>query len=148
MHGTDADECYCSALRQAARQITQLYDRALADSGLRVTQYSILSRIDRNGAQPIQQLADALAMDRTTLSHNVGPLIRDRLLVSAPSAADRRVKELRVTHLGRAKLASARAGWRVAQSKFEKVVGGGRAGELRSLARAITGTLAEQPERS
>ena len=35
--------CNCLALRQATRHVTQFYDRFLASSGLRTTQFSILA---------------------------------------------------------------------------------------------------------
>ncbi len=69
--------CNCLALRQAARHVTQFYDQALAPSGMRATQYSILARLERNGSMTINALAAALVMDRTTLGRNVLPLQRD-----------------------------------------------------------------------
>ena len=53
----DPTPCNCLALRQAARHISQLYDRHLAEAGLRTTQYSILSKLGRLGAMPISKLA-------------------------------------------------------------------------------------------
>src|SRR2546427_5068211 len=35
--------CNCTALREAARYVTQLYDQHLASAGLRSTQFSILA---------------------------------------------------------------------------------------------------------
>ena len=39
------EECTCLAVRQAARHVTQFYDRHLAPAGLRTTQFSILARL-------------------------------------------------------------------------------------------------------
>ena len=39
------EECTCLAVRQAARHVTQFYDRHLASAGLRTTQFSILARL-------------------------------------------------------------------------------------------------------
>ena len=68
--------CNCLALRQAARRVTQFYDQALAPSGLRTTQYSLLAVLRR--LQPVSQggLAAALVMDRATLGHNLRPLLQ------------------------------------------------------------------------
>ena len=37
------ENCNCLAFRQAARHVTQFYDRFLAPTGLRSTQFSILA---------------------------------------------------------------------------------------------------------
>jgi len=39
-----AADCNCLVVRQAARCITQFYDRYLAEAGLRTTQYGILAK--------------------------------------------------------------------------------------------------------
>src|SRR5271154_1116512 len=72
--------CNCLALRQAARQVTQLYERHMAPVGLRATQYSILARLARRGPLSINELAEAMLMDRTTTSRNIRPLQRDKLI--------------------------------------------------------------------
>src|SRR6478736_6388892 len=59
--------CNCLALRQATRHVTQFYDRFLASSGLRTTQFSILIRLRLAGPMSINALAKSLVMDRTTL---------------------------------------------------------------------------------
>src|SRR6202044_4161162 len=94
------EECTCLAVRQAARHITQFYDRHLASAGLRTTQFSILARLRRHGAMTINVLAEDMVMDRTTLGRNILPLERDGLIRIVPSAADRRAKELLLTKTG------------------------------------------------
>ena len=71
--------CNCLAVRQAARHITQFYDRCLAPSGLRTTQFSILAKLKRLGPMTINALAAELVMDRTTLGRNILPLQRESL---------------------------------------------------------------------
>ena len=56
----DPSVCNCLAVRQAARHVTQLYDRHLAHVGLRATQYSILARLSRLGPLSINELASAM----------------------------------------------------------------------------------------
>ena len=53
------EECTCLAVRQAARHVTQFYDRHLAPVGLRTTQFSILARLRRHGAMTINALPPA-----------------------------------------------------------------------------------------
>ena len=134
---TPMDVCHCFAVRQAGRWISQLYDQHLAACGLRSTQYAILAQLDRLGAASIAALADAMVMDRTTITRNVTPLERDGLLEIAASAADRRRKELRLTVHGRQALAAARPHWRRAQQAFEAHFGAEQAAALRTLLRAV-----------
>ncbi len=129
--------CNCLAIRQAARHVTQFYDQVFAPSGLRATQFAILSRLRRDGPMTINALAAALVMDRTTLGLNILPLQRDGLVEVTPARADRRRRELRLTEAG---IAAQRAGgkcWEVAQARFDAVFGSERARALRALLREV-----------
>ena len=134
---TPMDVCHCFAARQAARWISQLYDQHLAACGLRSTQYAILSQLDRLGAAGIAGLAEAMVMDRTTITRNLTPLQRDGLLEIAAAEDDRRRKELRLTPQGREALAAARPHWRRAQQAFEQHFGAQEAAALRTMLRAV-----------
>jgi DNA-binding MarR family transcriptional regulator len=103
-------ECVCTALRMATRSVTRLYDRALSRAGLRVTGYSILSRLSAEGPLSVSELAGRLAMERTTCTREVAPLVGSGL-VEAASGSDRRRRLLRVTRLGQQKLAEGRPAW-------------------------------------
>ncbi|MDH3474180.1 MAG: MarR family transcriptional regulator, partial [Rhodospirillales bacterium] len=63
-------------LRRTARRLTQAYDQALRPSGLRLTQFSVLANLTRSGGLSITDLAELLAMERTTLTRNLRPLER------------------------------------------------------------------------
>ena len=130
-------ECNCLAIRQAARHVTQFYDQLFAPTGLRATQFAILSRLRRQGPMTINALAALLVMDRTTLGRNILPLQRDGLIEVVASPADRRRRELRLTDAGLAKHAAALECWSVAQQRFEDVFGGERASALRRLLREV-----------
>ena len=85
------EDCNCFAVRSAARHVTQLYDQLLAPVGLRVTQFSILAKLERKGPLTINVLADDMVMDRTTLGRNIRPLERDGLIsVEAAAIAEQR----------------------------------------------------------
>jgi DNA-binding MarR family transcriptional regulator len=136
MHPLSTEDCNCLALRQAARRVTQIYDRSLAPTGLRTTQFSILALLWRNGPTTINALAAALVMDRTTLGRNVQPLERDGLL-EIRAGDDRRSRELHLTPSGRERLGAAAPRWKAAQAQFEASFGPERAQELRRLLRAV-----------
>ena len=134
------EECTCLAVRQAARHVTQFYDRHLASAGLRTTQFSILARLKRHGAMTINALAEEMVMDRTTLGRNILPLQREGLLSVTPGRKDRRSKELRVTEAGVERLREAREGWREAQAQFAAAFGEERAAGLRAFLREVSAT--------
>jgi DNA-binding MarR family transcriptional regulator len=133
-------DCNCFALRSAARHVSQFYDQFLAPVGLRGTQFSILAKLKRLGPMTINALADEMVMDRTTLGRNVLPLERDGLISIAPSAADRRAKELRLTKAGEKRLQQALTAWSHAQQRFETSFGVNRAAELRAMLRVVAGS--------
>lgn len=132
-----AEICNCLALRQAARHVTQFYDRVLAPTGLRTTQFSILGKLKRLGPITINALADDLVMDRTTLGRNILPLQREGLIAVKQGRADRRSKELHLTEAGLQRLRAAAKLWLQAQARFEEVFGDKRTLDLRALLRAV-----------
>jgi DNA-binding MarR family transcriptional regulator len=130
-------QCNCLAVRQAARYLTQFYDRFLASSGLRTTQFSILGKLRGFGPLSINALAKELVMDRTTLGRNMLPLEREGLIEIVAGSSDRRTKELRLTEAGVERLRAAAPGWNQAQSRFEEAFGRKRSSELRALLREV-----------
>jgi DNA-binding MarR family transcriptional regulator len=131
--------CSATALRKASRRVTQLYDSILAPSGLRSTQYAILTELERNSQEPptLQELADALVMDRSALGHTLQPLERDGLITSQPSVQDRRRRLLVLTPLGLATVREIRPLWLKAQKHFDQIYGEIEAAALRASLIAI-----------
>ncbi len=128
--------CTCGSLRKASRRVSQFYDTALAPVGIKSTQYSILSEVDRgrpSGPVSMRELATAMVMDRSTLGHNLKPLERDDLVVVRLSADDRRKRYVELTKKGRSMLRKARRLWGHAEGRFEKIFGKESAAELRAV---------------
>ncbi|MFE1599488.1 MarR family winged helix-turn-helix transcriptional regulator [Methylobacterium sp. ID0610] len=130
--------CSCSALRQAARHLTRLYDEVLAPVGLGLNQYSILAKLDRNGELPIQDLASLLVMDRSTLGHLVRPLEQRGLVTIRVSKKDGRKRVVALTPEGNVLLASARPLWKTAEDRFRTRFGHDEAATLRAVMRQVT----------
>jgi DNA-binding MarR family transcriptional regulator len=121
--------CTSFNLRKAARTVTQFYDDALRDSGLKSTQFSLLAAASVAGSVPISRLAEEMAMDRTTLTRNLKPLEAEGLL-RVVAGADRRVRNVTVTPEGEALLEKAAPMWRNAQTRMIDKLGDERWGEL------------------
>jgi DNA-binding MarR family transcriptional regulator len=142
--------CTCGSLRKASRRISQFYDGALAPVGIKSTQYSILSEVERSrGPLTMRELATAMVMDRSTLGHNLRPLERDRLLILRLGENDRRKRHVELTGKGKLLLRRARRLWRLAEGRFEKFFGKGPAAELRAVLLSIANNkeLDSQPVR-
>ena len=108
--------------RRATRLITQYYDKALAPSGLRSTQYSLLNALSMLGETSMQDMSIIMAMDRTTLTRNLSPLVK-RGLVKVSVGSDRRSRPITVTLKGKSALEKALPYWQEAQSHIVDAVG-------------------------
>ena len=135
----EPNRCNCLALRKATRRMSQFYDSALAPSGLRGTQYSILADLVRRGDAPptIRELSEAMVLDQSTIGQNLRPLEREGMIELVQDEADRRSRRIIVTRAGRARYLQARPLWAEAQAHFEKGFGVRAAAELRTLLAGI-----------
>jgi len=131
--------CNCFALRQAARFVTQIYERHLGPIGVTPAQFSIMVALARQPNMLMAELADALVMDRTTLVRSLKPLQRDGLVETGVSEHDARAHVLKLTKRGMRTFGEAKRAWQGAQTEFEQQFGGGRAKALRDTLFSLTG---------
>ena len=108
-------DCVCLAMRTATRRITQGYDTALAGTGLRVTQFSLLVMVHHLGAPTMKTLARMLDSDPSTIMRNIQGLSKRQLLTLSPGQ-DLRERKVILTKRGRTTLLHAFPNWRKAQS--------------------------------
>lgn len=128
----DGMPCHATALRKAARRVTQMYEDALAETGLRSTQLAILLELNNRVDAPptMAELAEALVIERSALGHTLRPLERDGLIV-LQEGEDRRQRYVVLTAKGKAKFKEGAHAWRIAQERFEEIFGRAEARELR-----------------
>lgn len=112
--------CACINVRTAARALTRRYDEVLAPSGVRITQLAILAAVAFYGPFTMKVLAQALVMERTTLTSDLKPLVAQGFVEINPGQ-DRRTRVVRITERGRTAIEQAMPLWRQAQ---EQIVGG------------------------
>jgi DNA-binding MarR family transcriptional regulator len=115
-------DCTCFRIRGAARRVTQIYSKHLASTGLKISQFSLLGFVMAQGPVSIGQLSDLLATDRTTLTRNLGPLLKDGLIERAQSG-DKRRRELVATPAGRALFKRALPLWAAAEQEVRDAMG-------------------------
>ena len=114
--------CFCLASRQAARKITRLYDSYMQESGIRITQFTILSQLMLRGDMPIGKLAGILGMERTTLTRNLTPLEQQKW-ISIKAGEDPRARMIGITGQGRSVVRRSFPFWSKAQAHVGKLLG-------------------------
>ncbi|NKB49656.1 MAG: MarR family transcriptional regulator [Alphaproteobacteria bacterium] len=138
----DVSACTLANVRQASRAISQVYDAALQPADIKATQFTVLAALSKNDQLPLSQLAEIMVMDRTTLTRNLQPLVKRKLVSIAPGK-DRRVRNVRLTSQGRRLLETALPLWRKAQSQLVDGLGRQRwAGLLDDLSQTVSLTQA------
>lgn len=125
------DTCMCLHLQQAARAVARRFDEALRPVGLTNGQFSLLMSLNRPEPPVMSEVADLLAMDRTTLTAMLKPLSRRGLLTVEPDGKDRRVRRLQLLEAGRAILREALPRWRETERLVESQIEPIDAGDLR-----------------
>lgn len=132
--------CYCAALRKAARRVSNFYDAHLKASGLKTTQLSLLGQLSLIQSLPptMNELSEYLVMDRSTLGHNLRPLLRRGWVALQPDAEDGRTRRVILTAKGARKFADSKKYWLKAQREYEEAVGKDAAVELRSAMSNLT----------
>jgi DNA-binding MarR family transcriptional regulator len=116
------DTCLCLHTQRAARAIARRFDVALKPAGITSGQFSLLMSLNRPEPPNLARVAALLGMDRTTLTANLKPLVRQRLIKTAADPMDGRARLLRLTPAGREVLAKAAPIWRQVHAAIETVL--------------------------
>lgn len=115
-------ECIGLRVRMLSRVISGIYDDALSDVDVKVSQFAVLSTVmSRETARP-SELAKILAMDESTLSRNVERMCAKGWL-RLERDDDRRSHWIKVTEKGMALLRKAYPAWQKAQDKVSRRLG-------------------------
>jgi DNA-binding MarR family transcriptional regulator len=114
--------CTNMKLRQLMRRVTQHYDAEVGKTGLKGTQYSLLSHVFKLGPLRPGDLARAMKVDASTLTRNLKPLVAAGWL-TLEAGSDGRSRLVSITHSGREKRAEAQRRWRVAQEAINQILG-------------------------
>jgi len=124
--------CTNLKLKQASRLVARHYDAHVAPTGLRHTQYSLLSYVVKLGPLRAGELATAMRLDASTLSRNLQPLV-DKGLVSVQTGSDQRSRRVQATAAGVALRESAQKAWKRAQLALNARLGAERVAALHQL---------------
>jgi DNA-binding MarR family transcriptional regulator len=129
------DHCLCFAAQRVARALARRFDEALRPLGLTSGQFSLLMALNAPEPPSVGAMARLLGMDRTTLTANLKPLVRQGLMESAVRPTDRRGRLLVLTATGRKKLKAALPIWTRTHKEIDERLTDGTA--LRTGLRAL-----------
>jgi DNA-binding MarR family transcriptional regulator len=114
--------CTNFRLRRLLRQVARHYDTEVTKSGLKTTQYSLLSHVVHLGPLRPSDLAQAMNIDASTLTRNLKPLVAAGWLTQG-EGPDARSRLIAITDAGRKKRSEAQRHWRTAQEKLNGLLG-------------------------
>ncbi|WP_035871819.1 MarR family winged helix-turn-helix transcriptional regulator [Cucumibacter marinus] len=115
-------ECLVLNTRMAARAITRRYDQKARRFGLTAAQFSIMGNLMRNADRSVTELADDMAMERTTLSRNLD-LLERKGWVASRSIRKGNERQCVPTEAGRAMVERLTPEWRKAQAEMRELLG-------------------------
>lgn len=118
-----------------ARAVTRAYDEAMRPSGLKITQFVLLSALSTGAYRSVTELAERFALERTSLTRNLQLLAAEALI--EPVACKGRASIYAVTDTGRAAIEAAIPYWRAAQDRIEGGLGKELWSETRDGLRAL-----------
>lgn len=124
--------CTNFKLRQLGRRVSRHYDAALAAVGLKTSQYSLLSHIDTLGPIRPVDLAGRMALEPSTLTRNLQPLVAQGW-AEIGDGDDRRSRLVRITAAGHDKRLQAQRAWKSAQLALNDRLGLERVARLHAL---------------
>lgn len=131
------DTCLCLHVQRAARALARRFDQALKPFALTNGQFSLLMSLNRPSPPPMKPVAALLAMDRTTLTAALKPLVLRGLVQVLPDPSDGRGRLLKLTNEGRALLNEAMPVWKATHAEVDALLPDGGPDALRGALKAI-----------
>jgi len=124
--------CTNLKLRQLSRAVTRHYDAYVAPTGLKNSQYSLLSHVVLLGPLRPSDLAARMKIDASTLTRNLQTLVAAGWVEQGPGD-DARSRSVVATEAGRAKRTEAQRAWKQAQLALNARLGNERVLALHAL---------------
>ena len=136
--------CTNLKLRQLSRAVTRHYDALVSATGLKNTQYSLLSHVMLLGPVRPSDLAAAMKLEASTLTRNLQPLLAHGWVEMGPGV-DARSRLVSITGAGRAKRTEGQRAWKQAQLSLNEALGPERVAHLHDLIDECMGLLEAEP---
>jgi DNA-binding MarR family transcriptional regulator len=136
--------CTSLKLRQLTRRVSRDYDAIVGSTGLKTTQYSLLSMLVALGPVRPTDLAAQMRLEPSTLTRNLQPLVAQGWVALGPGE-DARSRLVSLTEAGRAKRAEGQRAWKQAQLSLNERLGEERVAHLHDLLDECMALLGGQP---
>jgi DNA-binding MarR family transcriptional regulator len=124
--------CTNLKLRQLSRAVTRHYDGYVAATGLKNTQYSLLSHVVKLGPIRPSDLAQRMRLEPSTLTRNLQPMLAAGWVTLGPGE-DARSRLVDATDAGRVLRAEGQRAWKQAQLALNAQLGVDRVLALHAL---------------
>ena len=128
-----AQDCLAVRTRMLSRMITGIYDDAFRPFGMTTSQANLLAAIAEIGPVQPSALADALHLEKSTLSRNLA-IMKKRGWIRVLPGEDDRSHALTVTAQGTKLIEKAFPAWRKAQESAVEILGQDGASLLKDVA--------------
>ena len=116
------DDCFALRLKKASEDMMRYYTDVMEPCGVTPSQYIIIYRIQELEGASMKEVADALAIDKSTLARTIKPLEKKGLIYNqAPPNSHR--YQLAVTEEGRRVLREGGQLWQGAQQHIADMLG-------------------------
>ena len=129
--------CNCGLLRGSASHLTNIYNKALIETGINITQFALLKYIYLLKGTNLKTLNSLLHQDRSTLGRNIR-VIKDLQLVESKIGADKREIKIEITSLGKKKLENAYLVWEKINKKVSICLGEEKQNQLTEIMKDIS----------
>jgi DNA-binding MarR family transcriptional regulator len=130
------DDCLAVRVRLIGRALTSVYDGALAGSGLTIAQVNLLAALGKAGPCPPSTLGEILQLERSTVSRNLA-LLLNHGWIKAVSSDAKGLREVALTHEGRARVEAVLPAWRRAQRQAADLLGPTGVTAIRNIAAGL-----------
>lgn len=132
------DQCLGSRVARLQRVISRQFDQKVRTLGLTMPQMEILAVLVMRGAVRPSVIADALSIERSTISRNVALMERNGWVTVATESG--RTRTVSITRSGTHLLASASDAWNEAQQDVLERLGADAIGTLDGWLNQLTDT--------
>ncbi len=118
----EAPPCLYLRLRLASKRLLSLYEARLAASGVSMSQFGLLAGIGEEPELTMSRLAEKRELSPSTLTRTLRPMEEAGWIEMFTDPANGRVRRIRLTRDGRARLKAAYGGWKQAQAEAIEIV--------------------------
>ncbi|MCI5567219.1 MAG: MarR family winged helix-turn-helix transcriptional regulator [Veillonellaceae bacterium] len=133
-------DCYCSSARHTAQLLTMFFDDRLRPAGLSISQFYLLTTLQKERKANITAWAEAARLERSTMVRNVRHLRENGWLELTEGTG----KTYQLSEKGEEAVACAQPVWDKIQEDVEKILGAEDAKALIRIQKKLSDALRKE----